>query len=159
MILAVLSVLLTTPPPISSQVVPFDRMPQILAAAYDADIRQYQNAKGTEVAEIDFDGDGFAEKLVFNGQSGSGGEGWTIFRKEQDNWRQIGEVFGIVSAIEFKKHNGLLVCMPCGWDHADYEYYELKSGKLKKRLEIAVDYSKPIREKPKRIEIRIFDEK
>ena len=106
MILAVLAVLLTSQGNLPSRSVPFDRMPAILASAYDADIRQWRNAKEAEVAEIDFDGDGCAEKLVFNGQAGSGGEGWTIFQKNPAGWRKIGDVPHDDYALDVKFRDG-----------------------------------------------------
>lgn len=161
-ILAVLSVLLADQGglPLPSRFVPFDQMPKICASAFNDDLRHVLNAHGahgTNVAEIDFDKDGCAEKLVFNGRSGSGGEGWTIFRKDQSEWQKIGDVFGILSVVKFKTHNGLLVYKPCGWTYAACEFYDLINGNFTKRLKLSLYYSKPIRKMPKRIEIRMSD--
>lgn len=137
----------------------FDQMPKECAAVYDDFLRRERQAIGTEVAEIDFDRDGCAEKLVFNGQSGSGGEGWTLLYKGERGWRKIGEVFGLLSLVKFKTHCGLLVCMPCGWDQATWEYYELRKDRFIKLLDIEVNYVEPIRIVPRRIDIKIYDEK
>ena len=152
-LLRVLAVVLSgvSPEPLEEKVVPFDKMPAECAAVYDADIRQFRQATSTEVISIDLNDDKVNELLIFNGENGSGGEGWTIMQKINDKYRKTGEVFGIL----YKSGNGLIVESPCGWENAQWNYYELVNGKLVLKFNIDVKYRKPVRQEPCRIDIEV----
>ena len=152
-VLRVLAVVLSgvSPEPLEEKVVPFDKLPAECAAVYDMDIRRFRQATTTEVIAIDLDGDEVDELLIFNGQSGSGGEGWAVMQKINEKYRKTGEVFGLL----YKSGKGLIVESPCGWDNANWNYYELVSGKLVCKLEMKVKYSKPIRKNPVKITVEM----
>ena len=153
-LLRVLAVVLSgiSPEPLDEKVVPFDKMPAECAAVYDADIRQFRQATATEVITSDLDGDKIPELLVFNGENGSGGEGWAVMQKANGKYRKVGDVFGIL----YKSGNGLIVESPCGWAEATWSYYTIEHGKLVCKFEITVKYSKPIRQAPKEIIVKIL---
>ena len=152
-LLRVLAVVLSgvSPEPLEEKVVPFDKLPAECAAVYDMDIRRFRQATTTEVIAIDLDGDEVDELLIFNGQSGSGGEGWAVMQKINGKYRKTGEVFGLL----YKSGNDLIVESPCGWENAQWNYYELVSGKLVCKLEMKVKYSKPIRKNPVKITVEM----
>ena len=153
-LLSVLAVVLSgiSPEPLDEKVVPFDKMPAECAAVYDADIRQFRQATATEVITSDLDGDKIPELLIFNGENGSGGEGWAVMQKANGKYRKVGDVFGIL----YKSGNGLIVESPCGWADATWSYYTIEHGKLVCKFEITVKYSKPIRQAPKEIIVKIL---
>ena len=153
-LLRVLAVVLSgiSPEPLDEKVVPFDKMPAECAAVYDADIRQFRQATATEVITSDLDGDKIPELLIFNGENGSGGEGWAVMQKNNGKYRKAGDVFGIL----YKSGNGLIVESPCGWADATWSYYTIEHGKLVCKFEITVKYSKPIRQAPKEIIVKIL---
>ena len=152
-LLRVLAVVLSgvSPEPLEEKVVPFEKLPAECAAVYDADIRKLRQATSTEVISVDLDGNKINELLIFNGENGSGGEGWTVMQKIAGKYRKTGEVFGLL----YKSGNGLIVKSPCGWSYADWSYYELKKGKLVKKISIGVEYDKPIRQNPINFNINI----
>ena len=153
-LLRVLAVVLSgiSPEPLDEKVVPFDKMPAECAAVYDVDIRQFRQATATEVITSDLDGDKVSELLIFNGNNGSGGEGWAVMQKHNGKYRKVGDVFGIL----YKSGNGLIVESPCGWADATWSYYTLEHGKLVCKFEITVKYSKPIRQAPEEIIVKIL---
>ena len=150
-LLRVLAVVLSgvSPEPLEEKVVPFDKMPAECAAVYDADIRKLRQTTETEVISVDLDGDNIPELLIFNGESGSGGEGWAVMQKANGKYRKVGDVFGIL----YKSGNGLIVESPCGWTEATWSYYTIEHGKLVCKFEITVKYSKPVRQEPLSIKI------
>ena len=152
-LLRVLAVVLSgiSPEPLEEKVVPFNAMPAECAAVYDADIRQLRQATATEVITSDLDGDKVPELLIFNGENGSGGEGWAVMQKANGKYRKVGDVFGIL----YKSGNGLIVESPCGWDNAEWDYYELVNGKLVLKFNIDVKYRKPVRQEITSIKINI----
>ena len=152
-LLRVLAVVLSgvSPEPLEEKVVPFEKLPAECMAVYEADIRQFRQATSTEVISVDLDGDKVNELLIFNGQSGSGGEGWTVMQKHNGKYRRVGEVFGLL----YKSGKGLIVESPCGWDNAEWNYYELVNGKLVLKFNIDVKYRKPVRQEPCRINIEV----
>ena len=152
-LLRVLAVVLSgiSPEPLEEKVVPFNAMPAECAAVYDADIRQFRQATATEVITSDLDGDKIPELLIFNGENGSGGEGWAVMQKANGKYRKVGDVFGIL----YKSGNGLIVESPCGWDNAEWDYYELVNGKLVLKFNIDVKYRKPVRQEITSIKINI----
>lgn len=154
LLLRVLAVVLSgiSPEPLDEKVVPFDKMPTECAAVYDADIRQFRQATATEVITSDLDGNKIPELLIFNGENGSGGEGWAVLQKANGKYRKVGDVFGIL----YKSGNGLIVESPCGWADATWSYYTIEHGKLVCKFEITVKYSKPIRQAPKEIIVKIL---
>ena len=115
------------------------------------DIRQFRQATSTEVISVDLDGDKVNELLIFNGKSGSGGEGWAVMQKINGKYRKTGDVFGIL----YKSGTGLIVESPCGWENAQWNYYELVNGKLVLKFNIDVKYRKPVRQEPCRINIEV----
>ena len=153
-LLRVLAVVLSgvSPEPLEEKVVPFNAMPVECAAVYDADIRQLRQATATEVITSDLDGDKVSELLIFNGENGSGGEGWTVMQKNNGKYRKVGDVFGIL----YKSGNGLIVESPCTWADATWSYYTIEHGKLVCKLNITVKYSKPVRQEPKEIIVKIL---
>ena len=152
-LLRVLAVVLSgvSPEPLEEKVVPFEKLPAECAAVYDGDIRQFRQATSTEVISVDLDGDKVNELLIFNGENGSGGEGWAVMQKINGKYRKAGEVFGIL----YKSGKGLIVESPCGWDNADWDYYELVNGKLVLKFNIDVKYRKPVRQEVASIKINI----
>ena len=153
-LLRVLAVVLSgvSPEPLEEKVVPFNAMPVECAAVYDADIRQFRQATETEVITSDLDGDKVPELLIFNGENGSGGEGWAVMQKDNGKYRKAGDVFGIL----YKSGNGLIVESPCGWAEATWSYYTIEHGKLVCKFTIKVKYSKPVRKEPKEIIVKIL---
>ena len=153
LLLRVLAVVLSgvSPEPLEEKVVPFEKLPAECAAIYDAELRQFRQATSTEVISVDLDGDKVNELLIFNGKSGSGGEGWAIMQKHNGKYRKTDEVFGIL----YKSGKGLIVKSPCGWENADWDYYELVNGKLVLKFNIDVKYRKPVRQEPCRINIEV----
>ena len=152
-LLNVLTVVLSgiSPEPLAEKSVPFEKLPVECAAVYDAEIRQFRQATVTDVISVDLDGDKVNELLIFNGQSGSGGDGWTVMQKHNGKYRRVGEVFGLL----YKSGKGLIVESPCGWDNAEWNYYELVNGKLVLKFNIDVKYRKPVRQEPCRINIEV----
>ena len=153
LLLRVLAVVLSgvSNEPLEEKVVPFEKLPAECAAVYDADIRQFRQAATTEVISVDLDGDKINELLIFNGENGSGGEGWTVMQKHNGKYRQVGEVFGIL----YKSGKGLIVKSPCGWDEVQWNYYELVNSKLIMKFNIDVKYRKPVRQEVTNIKINI----
>ena len=100
---------------------------------------------------VDLDGDKVNELLIFNGENGSGGEGWTVMQKHNGKYRRVGEVFGLL----YKAGKGLTVESPCGWDNAEWNYYELVNRKLVLKFNIDVKYRKPVRQESCRINIEV----
>ena len=155
-LLRVLAVVLSgvSPEPLEEKVVPFEKLPAECAAVYDANIRQFRQATSTEVISVDLDGDKVNELLIFNGENGSGGEGWAVMQKINGKYRKAGEVFGLL----YKAGTGLIVESPCGWDNAEWDYYELVNGKLIVKFNIDVKYRKPVRQKVVSIKIKVKNE-
>ena len=155
-LLSVLAVVLSgiSPEPLDEKVVPFDKMPAECAAVYDADIRQFRQATATEVITSDLDGDKIPELLIFNGENGSGGEGWAVVQKINGKYRKTGEVFGLL----YKSGKGLIVESPCGWDNSEWNYYELVNSKLIMKFNIDVKYRKPVRQEVVSIKIKVKNE-
>ena len=145
-LLRVLAVVLSevSPEPLIEKNVPFDKLPAECAAVYDSDIRQFRQATVTDVISADLDGDNVNEILIFNGENGSGGKVYAVMQKHNGKYRRVGEVFGLL----YKSGKGLIVDSPCGWDNAQWNYYELVSGKLVCKLKMEVRYSKSIRKNP-----------
>lgn len=155
-LLRVLAVVLSgvSPDPLEEKVVPFEKLSAECATVYDTDIRKFRQVTSTEVISVDLDGDEVDELLVFNGQGGSGGEGWTVMQKHNGKYRRVGEVFGIL----YKSGKGLIVESPCGWDNAEWDYYALVNGKLVLNFNIDVKYRKPVRQEVVDIKIKVKNE-
>ena len=152
-LLRVLAVVLSgvSPEPLEEKIVPFEKLPAECAAVYDAEIRQFRQATSTEVISVDLNDDKVNELLIFNGENGSGGEGWTVMQKHNGKYRRVGEVFGIL----YNSGKGLIVESPCGWENAQWNYYELVNGKLVLKFNIDVKYRKPVRQEVTSIKINI----
>ena len=153
LLLRVLAVVLSgvSPEPLEEKVVPFEKLPAECAAVYDADIRKLRQATSTEVISIDLNDDKVNELLIFNGENGSGGEGWAVMQKINGKYRKTSAVFGLL----YKSGKGLIVESPCGWDNSEWNYYELVKGKLVLKFNIDVKYRKPVRQEPCRINIEV----
>ena len=127
------------------------------AAEYDRGLREFRKASATTVCRRDLDGDGTEELLVWTGESGSGGETWSVMTKCNGKYHRAGRVFGIVHFIDRPPYRGLVVETPCGWERATWEYWELKGGILSSRLKLEIRYRKPeghiLRTRP--VEIKI----
>ncbi len=156
LLLRVLAVVLSgvSPEPLEEKVVPFEKLPAECMAVYDADIGQFRQATSAEVISIDLDGDKVNELLIFNGENGSGGEGWTVMQKINGKYRKTGEVFGLL----YKAGIGLIVESPRGWDEAQWNYYALINGKLIAQFNIDVKYRKPVRQEVASIKIKVKNE-
>lgn len=152
-LLRVLAVVLSgvSPEPLEEKVVPFEKLPAECAAVYDAEIRQFRQATSTGVISVDLNDDKVNELLIFNGENGSGGEGWTVMQKHNGKYRRVGEVFGIL----YKSGKGLIVESPCGWENAKWNYYELVNSKLIMKFNIDVKYRKHVRQEVTSIKINI----
>ena len=152
-LLRVLAVVLSgvSPEPLEEKIVPFEKLPGECAAVYDAEIRQFRQATSTEVISVDLNDDKVNELLIFNGENGSGGEGWTVMQKHNGKYRRVGEVFGIL----YKSGKGLIVESPCGWENAQWNYYELVNSKLIMKFNIDVKYRKHVRQEVTSIKINI----
>lgn len=152
-LLRVLAVVLSgvSPEPLEEKIVPFEKLPTECAAVYDAEIRQFRQATSTEVISVDLNDDKVNELLIFNGENGSGGEGWTVMQKHNGKYRRVGEVFGIL----YKSGKGLIVESPCGWENAQWNYYELVNSKLIMKFNIDVKYRKHVRQEVTSIKINI----
>ena len=155
-LLRVLAVVLSgvSPEPLEERVVPFDNLPAECAVVYDAEIRQFRQATSTEVISVDLNGDKVNELLIFNGENGSGGECWAVMQKINGKYRKTGEVFGLL----YKSGKGLIVESPCGWDEAQWCYYELVNSKLVLKLDIDIKYSTPVRQEVVSIQIKVKNE-
>ena len=152
-LLRVLAVVLSgvSPEPLEEKIVPFEKLPAECAAVYDADIRQFRQVTSTEVISVDLNDDKVNELLIFNGENGSGGEGWTVMQKHNGKYRRVGEVFGIL----YKSGKGLIVESPCGWENAQWNYYELVNSKLIMKFNIDVKYREHVRQEVTSIKINI----
>ena len=137
-----------------SETIKFSQLPGECAAEYDSFLRKERKTNSTAAIMYDLDGDGINEILVWTGTGGSAGEEWSIMRKDSRSWHRLGKVFGLLYRVDAEPYRGLLVCSPCGWDQATWSFYQLRYGKLGKKIEFEVHYRKPIREEP--TEIKFF---
>ncbi len=145
---------------LEAQEVAFTNLPPVCAAAYNEDLRELRGGiVRTEVVRLDMDHDGSDELLVWDGNAGSGGQGWYVFTKTGAAWRKAGEVFGDPIKVARSNGDGLLVSSPCGWSLCNFDYYELEKGTLAKKLAFEVSYAKPdpqtsvLRDRPTNIKI------
>ena len=152
-LLRVLAVVLSgvSPEPLEEKIVPFEKLPAECAAVYDAEIRQFRQATSTGVISVDLNDDKVNELLIFNGENGSGGEGWTVMQNHNGKYRRVGEVFGLL----YKAGKGLIVESPGGWENAQWNYYELVNSKLIMKYNIDVKYRKHVRQEVTSIKINI----
>ena len=137
-----------------SETIKFSQLPGECAAEYDSFLRKERKTDSTAAIMYDLDGDGINEILIWTGNGGSGGEEWSIMRKDNRGWHRLGKVFGLLYRVDAEPYRGLLVCSPCGWDQATWSFYQLRHGKLGKEIEFEVHYRKPIRKEP--TEIKFF---
>lgn len=136
-----------------SETIKFSQLPGECAAEYDSFLRKERKTDSTAAIMYDLDGDGINEILIWTGNGGSGGEEWSIMRKDSRGWHRLGKVFGLLYRVDAEPYRGLLVCSPCGWDQATWSFYQLRHGKLGKKIEFEVHYRKPIRKEPTEIKI------
>ena len=129
------------------------------AAEYHAELREFRKASATQVCRCDLDGDGAEELLVWTGESGSGGEVWSVMTKRNGKYRRAGRVFGIVHFVDRPPYRGLVVETPCGWANSSWEYWELKDGILTSRLAIDMHFDPPVRHilRTRPVEIKITE--
>ena len=137
-----------------SETIKLSQLPGECAAEYDPFLQKERKADSTKAIIYDLNGDGINEMLIWTGNGGSGGEEWSIMRKDSRGWHRLGKVFGLLYRVDAEPYRGLLVCSPCGWDQATWSFYQLRYGKLGKKIEFEVHYRKPIRKEP--TEIKIF---
>ena len=139
----------------------FAELPAECAAEYDPELRRWRQVDGTLVRRCDLDGDGTEELLVWTGESGSGGETWSVMTRRGGGWRRAGWIFGTAHFIDQPPHRGLVVETPCGWDEATWEFWSLENGVLKSRVKVEIRYlpseGNILRTRP--AEIRIREEK
>ncbi len=164
LLMAVLSATLSGVRGLKAHEVAFTNLPPLCAAAYSEDLRKLRGGVTvTEVIRWDINRDGSDELFVWDGHSGSGGEGWHIFTKETSEWKKSGEIFGSPMKVERDNIQGLLVSSPCGWSQCDFDYYELKNGVLHKILTLEITYARPdpqtsvLREKPLTIKFNLHN--
>ena len=136
-----------------SETIKFSQLPGECAGEYDPFLRKERKADSTKAIIYDLDGDGINEILIWTGNGGSGGEEWSIMRKDSRGWHRLCKVFGLLYRVDAEPYRGLLVCSPCGWDQATWSFYQLRHGKLGKKIEFEVHYRKPIRKEPTEIKI------
>ncbi len=139
-------------PPVKE--VKFKDLPPLCAAVYEPYLKEMRNAVSTEVILIDMEKDGQNEMLVWDGNVGTGGQGWCLMTKRNNVWQKAGVFFGDIIPVHNADRNGVLICSPCGWSNASFDYYELLNGSLQKRLAFEIDYSKPIRKNPSKITVK-----
>ena len=136
----------------------FAELPPECAAEYHAELREFRKASTTRGCRCDLDGDGEEELLVWTGESGSGGEMWSVMTKRNGKYRRAGRVFGLVHFVDRPPYRGLVVGTPCGWERATWGFWELKNGVLFNRLTLDIRYRKPdgniLRTRPVKIKIR-----
>ena len=123
--------------------VAFAELPPECSAEYHAEIREFRIATATLVCRGDLDGDGTDELLIWTGNSGSGGEEWSVMTKRDGRWLRAGQVFGNLHFVDRSPFRGLVVGTPCGWSNSSWEYWELKDGILTCRLAIDMHYDRP----------------
>ncbi len=158
LLVAVLSAALGCSSGLESNNMDFTELPKVCAAVYDEDLRKLRGGiSQTKVIRLDMDRDGSDELLVWDGNAGTGGQGWHVFTKTGNEWRKVGEVFGDPVRVVRPNGNGLLISSPCGWELCNFDYYELEKGMLAKKLSVDVTYAKPVRTKPVDVKIRYFD--
>ena len=135
----------------------FAQLPRECAAEYDAELRSERSAAATRVRRCDLDGDGAEEFIVWTGESGSGGETWSVMTRRGGKWVRAGRVFGILHFIDLPPHCGLLVETPRGWEEAAWEFFALENGVLDGVLKLDVRYRGPengvLRARPAEIRI------
>ena len=136
-----------------SETIKFSQLPGECAAEYDPFLRKERKTNSTAAIMYDLDGDGINEILIWTGNGGSGGEEWSIMRKDSRGWHRLGKVFGLLYRVDAEPYRGLLVCSPCGWDQTTWSFYQLRHGKLGKKIEFEVHYRKLIRKEPTEIKI------
>ena len=139
--------------------VAFAELPPECAAEYDQGLREFRKASTTRICHCDLDGDGSEELLVWTGESGSGGEAWSVMTQLDGRWRRAGQVFGNLHFVDRSPFRSLVVETPCGWENATCEYWKLKDGTLVSRLKLDIRYRKQegnaLRSRPKNITFRI----
>ena len=137
--------------------VAFAELPPECAAEYHAELREFRKASATLVCRCDLNGDSVEELLVWTGESGSGGEMWSVMTKRDGKYRRAGQIFGVVHFVDRPPYRGLVVGTHCGLDNSTWEYWELRDGVLTCRLAIDMHYDRPagdtLRTRPKEIKI------
>ena len=130
LLLVVLSVVLGQFPGggLNEREIAFAELPRECAAEYDAALRDERKAAATRVCRLDLDGDGAEELLVWTGESGSGGETWSVMTRRGGRWCRAGQVFGSLHFVDRPPHRGLVVETACGWDEATWEFWSLENG-------------------------------
>lgn len=114
-----------------------DDLPVECRQVYDPFLRKARNATTTQAVSCDLDGDGRKEWIVWDGNSGSGGQGWVVFTEASDgSFKSAGNVFGSI----YKLGKGILVSYRCGWELSVKSYYELQNGKLVQLYRVDVVY-------------------
>lgn len=136
-----------------SETIKFSQLPGECAAEYDSFLRKERKTDSTAAVMYDLDGDGINEILIWTGNGGSGGEEWSVMRKDSRGWHRLSKVFGLLYRVDTKPYRGLLICDPCGWDQATWTFYQLRHGKLEKTIEFEIHYRKSIRKEPAEIKI------
>jgi hypothetical protein len=143
---------------VRTEEVAFSALPEACVREYDSSLAEWRKAKETMIRRFDIDGDGADELLVWSGEAGSGGEGWSVMTRRSGAWRCAGRIFGVVYFVDRPPQRGLVVESPCGWRYADWEYFELENGVLKSRIKLAIRYRKPegniLRTRPEEIIVK-----
>ncbi|MFA7231331.1 MAG: hypothetical protein WC071_08675 [Victivallaceae bacterium] len=114
-------------PESAQQTVKFTQLPAECRQVYDLELRKMRQTDNTQVIKLDIDENGTDELIIFDGASGSGGEGWVIFTKsESGKYIEAGNVFGSLALY----NNILIVDHHLGVCESIREYYQLENKKL-----------------------------
>ena len=89
-LLRVLVVVLSgvSPEVLEEKVLPSNWLPYECITVY----RVFRQTEYARIIPVDLDGDRINELLIFNGENGSGGEGWTVMQKINGKYRRAANV-------------------------------------------------------------------
>ena len=121
--------------------IPFEKLPPQCRCAYAKELKELRHATTTRRFFMDIDGNGISEMFLYTGETGSGGEGWSVFELRNGTWHAVGNVFGYAGKIEHNGQHGLLINQRCGWRTTFYTLYQLENGKLALRASYREDLS------------------
>ncbi|MCQ2353337.1 MAG: hypothetical protein MJ033_07665 [Victivallaceae bacterium] len=136
----------------------FNDLPKEFQDCYDKELvemrgmREYNHE--IEYFDVDFDGDGVAERILFDGNCGSGGCGWLVFQKIDGKWCEVDNVFGSPGFMHHGKKVGVVIGHQLGCQKTAATYYELENHKLVPLVGINIFRESGDWNKPTAIEIK-----